>query len=622
MLILELRNKIIYHLFLLAAIFMASQNSFAQTDPLQTDTLTVHTISGKDYYIHIVKKGESLYAIHKMYNVPQDVIKKENPGVLDGLSIGEKIFIPLKNNPVEEPSVDGNFINHTVQKKQTLYAIARLYKLKQKEIIAVNPEVADGLKEGQIIKIPVRNIQKNKKKPVENTIQKYKTHTVKRGETLYSLSKLYKVTVDSIKIVNDGLKGGLKENETIRIPIQLKKKNAVAQVVSSLSDSLKVILSDTIEKKSIYKIGLLLPFYLDENDEMVENRNALEEKAIYPKSKFAVEFYNGFIMALDAISTDSCQFQVYVYDTKGKDSTCTKKLLLKKEFKDFDLIVGPLYYSNFKQVAAFAKQNQIPIVSPVRQNNKILLGNPFVFKSIPSKPSTINQISTLAIDSFRTENLLAIIDEKAKEKSLVDLYINSYNKKVLSSKDTMIYSSITPIRLTSSYTSILSHLKAKQNNVIFVPSSNTTFITNLFNYLVNTLNKKEYQDYQITLIGLEEWLKYENIDLEYFQKLNVYLPVNQYINYQDSLTNKFIKDYVNRNETYPSKISFLASDLAIYFGGNLSKHGTVFYNNPVAIKPSNYSICLTFFKTGIESGYENTNSYLLHFQDYILKKVY
>jgi len=594
-------------------------NCFAQTDSLE-----VHQIKGKDYYIHIVKKGESLYAIHQKYGVPVEIIKQENPSVLDGLSIGEKIFVPVKSKE-PETSVDGNFINHTVQKKETLYAISKLYKVNQNEIIAANPSITEGLKEGETIKIPVRGIQKT---PIEKSVavqKQYQTHLVKSGETLYALSKRYKVSIPSIQDVNNGLKGGLKLGETIRIPI-LVHQSAVEGVgegvsVDAIATSLTTLL-DTVQKKELYKIGLLLPFYLDENDEIVmqQSENVLEKKSIYPKSKFAIEFYKGFVQALDAVTSDSCRFQLYVYDTKGKDSVRTKNLLLKEELKRFDLIVGPLYYSNFEQVAAFAKNNQIPIVSPVKQSNKILLGNSYVFKSISSKSSALNQLSTLVVDSFKTDNLLAIIDKNAKEKSLVDLYINSYNKHLLNQQDTVVYSSITPIQLTTVNSTILTHLKKDQNNVIFVPSSNSTFITNLFNYLVNTLNNKEYENCRITLIGIEEWLKYENIDLEYFERLNVHISVNQYINYEDSLTNEFIKAYVDLNKTYPSKTTFLGHDIATYFGAYLNQYGTVFYNAPLSFSPQLFSSQFIFFKTGIESGYENTHSYVLRFKDYELAK--
>jgi len=602
-------------------------NSFGQTDSLE-----VHTIKGKEYYIHIVEKGESLYFMHKKYNVPLDVIKKENPSVADGLSIGEKVFIPVKRDVEVEVKTDGNFINHTVIKQQTLYSIAKLYDVKQKEIVTANPEISDGLKDGQIIRIPVLNIKKNDDVKTdalisENKGEKYKTHKVKKGETLYSLSRLYKTTVDSIKLVNGGLKQGLKLREIIYIPIEITPKtimpdsNALTTVIT-IGEKVEQLIADTgvIAKKSEYSIGLLLPFYLDENDEMTENRSALEKKSIYPKSKFAIEFYNGFKMALDSISTDSCQFKIYVYDTKGKDSLRIKNILLKPELRELDLIVGPLHYNNFKQVAKFALENKMPVVSPVKTSNKLLLGNQFVFKAIPSKSAIIKPICKLVVDSFKTENLLAIEYEKAKEKSLVDLYVKSYNNQILSSEDTTIYSPIKVLKINKNIADVVSHLTMNKNNVIFIPASDQTFITNLFNYLTTTLNKKEYKDYKVTIIGMEEWMTYENIDLEYFQKLNVHYCSTRFIDEQDSLTTNFIKEYIKITEIYPSRNTFLGFDLAYYFGNNLMNQGTLFSSLSIQ-NHKGLSIDLNFFKTGIESGFENKNAYLLRFDDFTLKRI-
>lgn len=619
-------NNILKISFLLLTLFVVLKTN-AQTDSLQVDSLEIHKIKGKEYYIHIIQKGESLYFIHKKYDVPIDVIKKENPSVSDGLSIGEKIFVPVKKNVEYEVKTDGNFINHKVKKKQTLYSIAKLYDVKQKEIIAANPEVSNGLQEGQVIRIPVLKIKKDDAiKPVV-TKSKYETHTVKKGETLYSLSRLYKTTVDSIKIVNAGLKQGLKIGETIYIPVKIattisSNNNEISNILL-IQEKVEKLIADTglIEKKSEYSIGLFLPFYLDENDEITEHRKALEGKMIYPKSKFAIEFYNGFIMALDSISTDSCKFKVYVYDTKGSDSLRTKFLLLKPELKKLDLIVGPLYYDNFKYFVEFAQFNKIPIVSPVKQSNKLLLGNEYVFKVIPSKSTKIKEFCTFVVDSFKTENLLAIKFERAKEKSLVDLYVKTYNDQILSSEDTIIYAPIKILNINGNIADVVSNLKPNKNNVIFVPTSNQTFVTTLFNYLTTTLNKRNYKDYQVTLIGLEEWMKYENIDLEYFQKLNVHYCSASFIDYKDSLTSDFIDNYKIKTETYPSNNTFLGFDLAYYFGNNFINQGTLF--SPVSLEEyKGMSIDFNFFKTGIESGFENTKSHLLRFEDYTIKRVY
>ena len=605
-------------------------NCFGQVDSLQTDSFEVHTIKGKDYYIHIVEKGGSLYSIHKKYDVPLEIIKKENPSVLDGLSIGEKIFIPVKKSVEYEVKTNGNFINHIVKKKQTLYAIAKLYEVEQRVIVAANPNLVDGLKEGQEIRIPVVNIKKEAppKEIVEKS--KYRTHAIQSGETLYSLSKFYKTTVDAIKKVNGGLEQGLKKGELIYIPSNVQEIRA-KHLSDTLSDAFKMqaidavfdsLMIDTanVMRKGTYNIALFLPFYLDANDEMVENRNALDEKSIYPKSKFAIEFYNGVKMALDSVSTDSCQFKLFVFDTNGEDSLRMKSLLLKPELAKIDLIIGPLYFDNFKLAAKFALNNKIPIVSPVKQSNKLLLGNPFVFNAIPSQTTTLKEMCTLVVDSFKTENLLAISYSQSKEKMLVDSYIEKYNNQILNSEDTTLYSSIKTLEISTNLNTVVSNLHPTKNNVIFVPTTDRTFITNLFSVLATTLNQKNYQEYRVTLLGLEEWMKFENIDLSYFQTLNVHYSSARFINDEDSLVASFVKKYTKQEETYPSKNTFLGFDLAYYFGTNLSQNGTVFSSQSLA-EFKGYSINLNFFKTGVESGFENTNSFLLKFDDFTLKRV-
>ncbi|MDB4534108.1 LysM peptidoglycan-binding domain-containing protein [Vicingaceae bacterium] len=608
---------------LIVVIFITSQSIYAQTDSLE-----VHNIKGKEYYIHIVQQGESLYFMHKKYNVPLDVIKKENPSVADGLSIGEKVFIPVKRDAEVAVKTDGNFINHTVLKGQTLYAISKMYKVSQIRIISVNQkEVADGISEGAILKIPVLNIKTESVPELEVMKPQSQTHIVKKGETLYSLSKLYETTPDLIKLVNDGLKQGLKTGEVIYVPSKHESDDfqlptSDTSIVSSIEEKLMNWISDTglIVKKSEYSIGLMLPFYLDENDEMVQSRSALSEKSIYRKSKPAIELYNGLKMALDSISTDSCKFKIYVYDTKGNDSLRTQNLLLKPEMLTHDLFIGPLYANNFKRVAEFAKANRIPIVTPVKQSNKLLLGNQFIFKAIPSKSTTLLPICKLVADSFKTENVMAIEYENAKEKSLVDLFVKSYNTELLKSEDTTLYSAIKVLKIDKNIADIVTNLKLNQNNVIFVPASDQTFITNLFSLLSTTLNKKIYKDCKVTLVGVEEWMNYENIDLEYFQRLNVHFCATKFIDYNDSITSVFAKKYVNKFETYPSKYTFLGFDIGYYFGDGFISEGTVFSKSRIE-ENSGRSINLNFFKTGIESGFENQNSFLLRFEDYELKRI-
>lgn len=611
-----MRSIIIPILFCLSIVFQSSA---------QTDSLEVHQVNGKSYYIHVVEPDNTLYSISKKYNVPIDVIEKENVSVADGLSLGEKVFIPVKKDAVQGlESINGNFFVHKVEKGRTLYSLAKEFNLQQKDIIALNPEIDEtGIKEGQEIKIPVKEIKQQK--PAEEIAKaspSYQTHFVKAGETLYSLSKLYQVSVDSIKLVNNGLLEGLKVDQNIYIPIKQGRVASVQQNSTELNTSIQGV-KNTVQSvvnanhKAVYKIALLLPFYLDENQEMPVN--PLEKKKIYPRSTFAVEFYQGVLVALDSISTEKVKFELLVFDTKGQDSSATDKILMKSEMKTVDLIIGPLYPSNFEKVARFALKHNIPVVSPVKQSNKVLLGNDNIFKVVSSRTSSINQIVRLVTDSFSRDHLLAIQYQNNQESALVDTYIKEYNAAILRKNDTSRYSPVKKVVVSKS-DDILLHLKSNSNNVIFLPTTNSTFITNLFTALITRLNSKEYSDCIVTLIGLEEWMQFENIDIEYFQRLNVHLAVNQFVDYEDESTKIVIKKYHEKTETYPTNNSFLGFDIASYFGSNFIKSGSVFSNETNANK--RISTQFSFFKTGVESGYENTYTRMIKFENYQLKIVY
>lgn len=611
-----MRSVIISILFCLSIVFQSSA---------QTDSLEVHQVNGKSYYIHVVEPGNTLYSISKKYNIPIDVIEKENISVADGLSLGEKIFIPVKKDAAQEfESINGNFFVHKVEKGRTLYSLAKEFNLQQKDIIALNPEIDEtGIKEGQEIKIPVKEIKQQK--PAEEIAKaspSYQTHFVKAGETLYSLSKLYQVSVDSIKLVNNGLPEGLKVDQNIYIPIKQGRVASAQQNSTELKTSIQSV-KNTVQSvvnanhKAVYKIALLLPFYLDENQEIPEN--PLEKKKIYPRSTFAVEFYQGVLVALDSISTEKVKFELLVFDTEGQDSLATFNILSNSTLKTVDLIIGPLYASNFEKTAKFAGQHNIPIVSPVKLNNKALLGNENVFKIVSSRTSSINQIVRLVTDSFSRDHLLAIQYQNNQESALVDTYIKEYNAAILRKNDTSRYSPVKKVVVSKS-DDILLHLKSNSNNVIFLPTTNSTFITNLFTALITRLNSKEYSDCIVTLIGLEEWMQFENIDIEYFQRLNVHLAVNQFVDYEDESTKMVVKKYYEKTETYPTNNSFLGFDIASYFGSNFIKSGSVFSSETNANK--RISTQFSFFKTGVESGYENTYTRMIKFENYQLKIVY
>jgi LysM repeat protein len=120
-------------------------------------------IDGQEYLIHTAKAKETLFSIAKAYEVKLSRLAFDNPGVLDGLKLGQYLRI-LKSamgetlESEEIPSkldTDGQYVLYTVPKKQTLYAISKEFNTTVIAIQEANPELANGLKVGSTIRIPV-----------------------------------------------------------------------------------------------------------------------------------------------------------------------------------------------------------------------------------------------------------------------------------------------------------------------------------------------------------------------------------------------------------------------------------------------------------------------------------
>ncbi len=168
--------------------------------------------AGYNYYpekegIYIVKKGDTLYSIASKYNVSLNDLKRINKLDSNTISIGQIITIPgLTINQFENTDdIDKKNI-YIVKKGDTLYSIAKLYDTTINDIKNVNNLTSNILSVGQELIIPISN--------------NYETYEVKSGDTLYSIARRFATTVDEIKKINNLITNLLSISQIIKIPIK------------------------------------------------------------------------------------------------------------------------------------------------------------------------------------------------------------------------------------------------------------------------------------------------------------------------------------------------------------------------------------------------------------------
>jgi LysM repeat protein len=138
---------------------------------------------------HTVQRGETLFSISRRYGVTVQAIRAANGLSSNLIYVGQRLIIPTGggSTPV---------VYHTVQRGETLFSISRRYGVTVQAIQAANRLTSTTIYVGQRLLIPSGG----------STPVVY--HTVQRGETLFSISRRYGVTVQAIRAAN-GLSSNL-----------------------------------------------------------------------------------------------------------------------------------------------------------------------------------------------------------------------------------------------------------------------------------------------------------------------------------------------------------------------------------------------------------------------------
>lgn len=325
--------------------------------------------NGVEFYEYVVRQSEGLWAISQRFGVSQAEIHKHNPEIKasNGLKVGQRLIIPVKREIFQTDSTkkeETSFRKHIVQRKQTLYAISKIYKVNIADLISCNNLQGSEIKEGQELLIPQnRVILENVVEPLVDTIT-FIEHEVKRKETLFSISRLYGVDINDITQYNT-IKESLPKGMILKIPRkkEVKKISTDTLVLENKKDSLM----EKRDSLSSFKIGILLPFRLSEKKS---------------NDRF-LDFYKGCLLALNNAKEKGISSEVFTFDTESSKATMLE-ILEEGSLKQVDLIIGPAYAEIIPLVADFAKKNKIHTVIPFSSNVEDIEQNPYLIQVNPS----------------------------------------------------------------------------------------------------------------------------------------------------------------------------------------------------------------------------------------------
>ncbi len=409
--------------------------------------------------------------------------------------------------------------------------------------------------------------------------QEIHTHTIQQGETLYRITQLYQVSAEDLIKANPGL-------SATQFPIGLQ----------IIIPSTKGISGGTVEKlrdENAVRIAIALPFGLDQT---------LEESARM------LEFYQGFLLAVDTLKKQQISVDVYTFDT-GKEGASIQHILENESLKEMDFILGGYYWGHIKLLSDFCKEHGIKMILPFSSNDHFVSNNPDLFMINTPQPHLYPVVQNNFMTYFPDAQVFFLNSLSGKEDKKD--FVESFKYKLLAQK--------VPFEIIEPGTGIeeIGKKMKKKKDYVFIPASGDNAVLEEWISVLTAL-KEAHPDQHIHLFGYPEWQTYTGQYISRFYNLDTYIYSAFYTSSiflsAERFKNKFERWYHKEPAvTYP-RYSMLGYDIGLFFITAKSRFGSDFIPKLTQLEDvPTLQNGFRFERINEYGGFVNKNVYFINF---------
>lgn len=537
-----------------------------------------------------------------MYKINQAEIIRLNPGCEEKIYAGQTLKIPQSAS--KEKKED---IFHTIQAGENLYRLTQKYNVSSKEIIEENPGLsAENFRIGQVVRIPAGkgkavSIKKEEEFvpiiPAEVKPKCRDMHKVKRKETIFSVSQKYGITEKELIDANPELKQGMKKGRYVCIPYpktEKEKKEEQRKVTPPSNQELFAEAKEKTHRISPIRAAIILPFS--------------QSPARREESGRMVEYYEGFLLAMDSLKRQNVSIDLHVYDS-GDEKSSIASILSKPEMKKMDIIFGPLYQQHISPLVKFTADNEIRLVIPFTSKDNEVFRNPNVYLINTPQSYLYSEVYDKFGKQFPDANVILLdgfTDKKDKEEFIRGLETDLVARGVPVSSVGQDNLSVEVLK---------SMIRPGKSNIFIPTTASDVALIKAIPQL--KLLVRDNPEYKIHLFGYPEWQTYTKDYLESFFELDTYFYSTFYTNNllpsAVSFINKYhmwySKEMANR---YP-KFGMLGFDIGYFFLSGLARYGTELENNLPKMSPAFIQTGFNFERVNNWGGFINKKVFFVNF---------
>ena len=554
---------------------------------------------------------------------------------------------------------------HTVQPGQTLYSICKAYGANIDEVKSLNDKKDNALSLYEVLKVPYTD-------PFVQQDDKFYYHKVVKGETFYSIARLYKIKPKRLLKFNEGyaqnqplavgavvklplaeidlsvlgeeeIEASVGKKQEIRPERPVRNESVKKVEEASVTDILQNAMMQKNEKTEqepeketttvigatdkmeipdyisevvmpvdpFVKVALLLPFSAKDYPVFVDTLVEKMPVQISARSEQFISFYEGVLLAVDSLKNQGYKVNLKVFDT---ERSAEKMYTMVDEIDRFhpDLIIGPVYGSVYKALMDDLTNKNIPVIYPLSSRSEEFGVYPDFIQVNPSMKALTVAMSDWLREEAEEANLvcLNLTGNEVSHSDLEDIRLfKEYMHRIGSMNFYDWNTSAVPLD------GLRLQLLPDRENIIILPTTKEAEVSKILPVLSALTD-----GYRITVVGFPEWQAFTSVDHETYFKLNTKIFTYSYVDNTTEPAKRFALKYRKYFYTEPNNLAYKAFDMSLYFIELAAKYRDRTLD-ALEFYPRNGDFSRFYFqKMEGQAGKENQGFYIVNFgSDYRLK---
>ena len=552
-----------------------------------------------------------------------------------------------------------------MQPGQTLYSICKAYGANIDEVKSLNDKKDNALSLYEVLKVPYTD-------PFVQQDDKFYYHKVLKGETFYSIARLYKIKPKRLLKFNEGyaqnqplavgavvklplaeidlsvlgeeeIEASVGKKQEIRPERPVRNESVKKVEEASVTDILQNALMQKNEKTEqepeketttvigatdkmeipdyisevvmpvdpFVKVALLLPFSAKDYPVFVDTLVEKMPVQISARSEQFISFYEGVLLAVDSLKNQGYKVNLKVFDT---ERSAEKMYTMVDEIDRFhpDLIIGPVYGSVYKALMDDLTNKNIPVIYPLSSRSEEFGVYPDFIQVNPSMKALTVAMSDWLREEAEEANLvcLNLTGNEVSHSDLEDIRLfKEYMHRIGSMNFYDWNTSAVPLD------GLRLQLLPDRENIIILPTTKEAEVSKILPVLSALTD-----GYRITVVGFPEWQAFTSVDHETYFKLNTKIFTYSYVDNTTEPAKRFALKYRKYFYTEPNNLAYKAFDMSLYFIELAAKYRDRTLD-ALEFYPRNGDFSRFYFqKMEGQAGKENQGFYIVNFgSDYRLK---